>query len=304
MSGGGWMSETGSVWTRWLQRPQELRVAVEFTSAATGFIPALVEKDFWCSVALSGLFQNEKPCPLVFKGGTLLSKAYVTFNRLSEDLDFTTPVDSSTTRGERSRRAKTFTAWVDAALGGLMQLDDTGWLSFNASSQHQSRWIYPSAFGGHGSIKIEISQREAVLQGVQAVELATLLRDPLFNEALLPRIPAAGLGKTEAYAEKVRAALTRKDPAPRDLFDLDYAVENGVFVWREENFLELAAKKLAAEKRIDWLPQSRLDQFQKGLETELRPVLKPETYRNFNFKRAVETLQNIAESIAQRLPKA
>lgn len=185
-----------------------------------------------------------------------------------------------------------------------MKLDDAGWRSFNASSQHQSRWLYPSVFGGHGAIKIEISQREPVLQGVQAVELATLLRDPLFNEALFSRIPAAGLGKTEAYAEKVRAALTRKDPAPRDLFDLDYAVENGVFSWREENFLELAAKKLATEKRIDWLPQSRVDQFQRGLETELRPVLKPETYRNFNFKRAVETLQNIAESIAQRLPKA
>ena len=304
MNGDGWMSESGDVWARWMERPQELRAAVEFTSAATGSMPALVEKDFWCSMALSSLFQHTEPCALVFKGGTLLSKAYVTFNRLSEDLDFTLPTDSSATRSERSRRAKNFTLWVDAVLGGLMNLNDTGWQSFNASSQHESRWIYPSVFGGHGSIKLEISQREAILQGVQTVELATLLRDPLFNEVALPPIPAAALGKTEAYAEKVRAALTRKNPAPRDLFDLDYAVENGVLDWSEENFLELAVRKVAMEKRIDWLSQNRIDHFQKGLETELRPVLQPKTYRNFNFERSIKTLRDIAGLIEQRLPNA
>jgi len=30
----------------WAERPKELRAAVEFTAAQTGFVPALIEKDY------------------------------------------------------------------------------------------------------------------------------------------------------------------------------------------------------------------------------------------------------------------
>jgi predicted nucleotidyltransferase component of viral defense system len=270
------MSETHGIWTRWIQNPNEMRTAVEFTSSTTGFQPDLVEKDFWCSVALARLFSQEAPCPLIFKGGTLLSKAYVAFNRLSEDLDFTLPVNSSSTRGARSRTAKEIKKLVASALEGWLTLDNPGWQSFNASSQHQSRWIYPSVFGGTGAIKLEIGQREPLRRSVETVQLATLLRDPMFNEEALPMFQVNGLGKEEAYAEKVRAALTRKDPAPRDLFDLDYAVENQVLLWAEEKFLDLAADKVAMESNFDWLADERINRFQKSLETELRPVLRAE----------------------------
>jgi hypothetical protein len=29
----------------WVERPEELRAAAEFTAAETGFVPALIEKD-------------------------------------------------------------------------------------------------------------------------------------------------------------------------------------------------------------------------------------------------------------------
>jgi predicted nucleotidyltransferase component of viral defense system len=101
---------------RFVGSPAGLQAAVEFTAAETGFIPALIEKDYWCSVVLWRLFANGD-CPLVFKGGTLLSKAFVTFNRLSEDLDFTLPTDKSVTRGERSRRGKEIASMVMAIAG-------------------------------------------------------------------------------------------------------------------------------------------------------------------------------------------
>lgn len=295
------MPDASAIWSRWIQNPNELRTAVEFTSATTGFQPDLVEKDFWCSLALARLFQSETQCPLVFKGGTLLSKAYVSFNRLSEDLDFTLPVDSSSTRGTRSRRAKDIQSFVNSALNGLLTLDNPGWLSSNASSQHQSRWIYPSVFGGTGAIKLEIGQRDPLRRSVETVELATLLRDPMFDEEALPKIQANGLGKEEAYAEKVRAALTRKDPAPRDLFDLDYAVKNQVLFWEEEKFLELAADKVAMESDFDWLATERIDRFRQTLETELRPVLRSETYEAFDLKRALKTLRKIEKAIREKL---
>ena len=87
---------------------------------------------------------------------------------------------------------------------------------------------YASVFGGEGTIKLEFGQCEKPMEEIAPVPLATLLRDPLFDEEAVLPVSAESLSLTEAYAEKVRAALTREDPAPRDLFDLDYAVQQGV----------------------------------------------------------------------------
>jgi hypothetical protein len=64
------------------QRPNEFRAALDFTSAETGFSARLIEKDYWCSLVLGALFASSITA-LVFKGGTLLSKTYANFDRLS-----------------------------------------------------------------------------------------------------------------------------------------------------------------------------------------------------------------------------
>lgn len=52
------------------------------------------------------------------------------------------------------------------------------------------------------------------------------------------------LTKTEAYAEKLRAALTRAKPAIRDIFDLDYALRNQVIDFADKQLQNLAKIKL------------------------------------------------------------
>ncbi len=281
---------------RWLGSRGELQAAVEFTAAKTGFQPALVEKDFWCSVVLGRLYAAED-CPLVFKGGTLLSKAYVAFNRMSEDLDFTLPTAPDITRGTRSKRARETAALVKTAITGLLRADEKGWQSFNNSTQHRITLWYPSVFRGEGSIKLEVGQREETLREIAAVPLATLLRDPLFDEEAVQAVTAASLTREEAYAEKVRAALTRDEPAPRDLFDLDYAVQKGVLDCEDPEFLRLAARKVAAEKAMDWLAEHRLEIFRRQIEGELRPVLRPETFLSFDVDRAVALLRTLAAAV-------
>ena len=76
--------------------------ALSFTSAQTGFLGRLIEKDYFCSVMLADLSAASKD--LVFKGGTCLSKVHVGFYRLSEDLDFVIPMPENAPRAERSRR--------------------------------------------------------------------------------------------------------------------------------------------------------------------------------------------------------
>lgn len=65
--------------------------AVAFTAARLGFVPTLIEKDYFCSVVLAYLAGVLKET-LIFKGGTCLTKVHAGFYRLSEDLDFTVPM--------------------------------------------------------------------------------------------------------------------------------------------------------------------------------------------------------------------
>lgn len=50
-------------------------------------LPALVEKDFWVCFLLRRLFLMDHEVPMIFKGGTSISKAYPVINRFSEDID-------------------------------------------------------------------------------------------------------------------------------------------------------------------------------------------------------------------------
>jgi predicted nucleotidyltransferase component of viral defense system len=76
------------------------REAVNFTAARTGFLPRLIEKDYFCTVLLSRLIEAKD---LVFKGGTCLAKVHAGFYRLSEDLDFTIPMAVDASRGDCRR---------------------------------------------------------------------------------------------------------------------------------------------------------------------------------------------------------
>ena len=78
------------------------REAVRFTAAESGFVPRLIEKDYFCTVVLAYL-AGAAGGDLVFKGGTCLTKVHSEFYRLSEDLDYTIPVPVDTPRNECSR---------------------------------------------------------------------------------------------------------------------------------------------------------------------------------------------------------
>lgn len=198
---------------RWIKNRGELQAAVEFTAAKTGFQPALVEKDFWCSVVLGRIYAAGN-CPLVFKGGTLLSKAYAAFNRLSEDLDFTLPTGPEIKRSARSKRAREIAAAVERAAEGLLEADVEGWRSFNNSTQQRVALRYASVFGAEGTISLEIGQREEPMEEIAPVPLATLLRDPLFDEEAVLPVQATSLSRTEAYAEKCGRRLPGKIRLP------------------------------------------------------------------------------------------
>jgi predicted nucleotidyltransferase component of viral defense system len=276
------------------------REAILYTANMTGLNSQLVEKDYFCSVLLSFLYSDESS--LVFKGGTCLSKVYGGFYRLSEDLDFmiSTPSDSS-----RSLRRKTIeplkkmVGRVTDVLPLFTLLEHlTG---RNNSTQYIAQVQYRSSIRPvPATIKIEIGLREELLTLPQKGRVKTLLNDPFSRKPAVQEFSVLCMSPEEAYAEKLRAALTRKDLAIRDFYDIDYAVTKKNFKLNEEQFLEFVKKKLAVPGNDPLnITLSRKEMLKRQLETELKPILREKDFQQFNLDRAFNLVAEIGSKLQQ-----
>ncbi len=63
-------------------------------SVDTGLPTKILEKDVWICWALDVLYGQTDHCPMVFKGGTSLSKVFGAIHRFSEDIDITVTLPS------------------------------------------------------------------------------------------------------------------------------------------------------------------------------------------------------------------
>jgi predicted nucleotidyltransferase component of viral defense system len=274
------------------------REALSFTAAQTGFTPYLIEKDYFCSVLLAYLVPaNEE---LVFKGGTCLAKVHVGFYRLSEDLDFVIPMSATASRRDRSGKA-----------GGLKDAfaklaDDLDCFKVtealrgaNDSTQYVGGVRYVSQLSGQSeTIKVEISLREPLIRPPMNCQLRTLLLDPVSGNPLTPLVTAPCIDLIEAFSEKFRAAMTRREVAIRDFYDIDYAVRMlGIQVETPE-FLELVDKKLTVPGNgpVNIGPD-RLEQLRGQLTGRLKPVLRLDDFNAFDLDNAFAIVAQAAGTI-------
>lgn len=72
----------------------------------------------------------------------------------------------------------------------------------------------------------------------------TLLMNPFTRKSLVSDIDVSTLSMEEAIAEKLRAALTRLEPAIRDFFDIDYLVSQHKVDLADQHLHKLIAEKL------------------------------------------------------------
>jgi predicted nucleotidyltransferase component of viral defense system len=271
------------------------RAALGFTAAETEFSERLIEKDYFCTVALADLARTD--VGLTFKGGTCLSKIHADFFRLSEDLDFalSTPVDAS--RSQRRTRVeplKSHLAEIEQRVGALRLVEPLS--GFNNSMQYGGRLAYRSVVTGQDDfIKIEVSVREPIEEPPTALPARTLLLDPFRRAPAIPAVDVAVLTRREAYAEKIRAALSRREPAIRDFFDLDHAFSVGNVELTDAGLLELLRRKLSipSNEPVD-ASATKLDALRAQLETQLQPVLRRRDYSAFDLDVAFRRIANLA----------
>ena len=286
---------------RWHEDSNAFRDLLTLTAARAGFLVRLVEKDYFCSVLLEYLAAS---CPsLVFKGGTCLAKVHTEFHRMSEDLDFTIPVPLETARSARSRMA-------EELKGALAEIEHrlptfrvaSALRGANNSTQYIAEVAYTSRVGlGDETIKIEAGLREPLLTPAIRGEAQTLLRGPASDRPLVPALSLPCLSHDETMAEKLRAALSRRDPAIRDFYDIDHIVHHRGYRVENPAFLTLVRRKLEmpGNSVID-LSSVRFAALSSQLDTALKPVLRPADFARFDLDRAFATVTAVANALARR----
>jgi hypothetical protein len=181
---------------------------------------------------------------------------------------------------------KNVVAALPAALPGFRIIEPLK--GANNSTQYNAVIGYASSLGGRTeTIKIEVALREPLVLPTVEGDAKTILLDPVSGEPLVPGKNVRSISKIEAYAEKFRAALSRRDPAARDFFDLDYAVRMLGLKPDDAELVSLVAGKvlIPGNDLVD-VSSGRLSVLRQQVETQLRPVLRTEDFRAFELDRA------------------
>jgi predicted nucleotidyltransferase component of viral defense system len=271
------------------------RDALALTRERTGFAERLIEKDYFCTALLEYLAATANK--LVFKGGTCLAKVHANFYRLSEDLDFVIPMPTDAPRAKRSKQA---TAVKEAVAALPRQIPFfrlveplTG---ANNSTQYNAVIGYASLAGRQEeTIKIEVALREPLLLDPLNDLAQTILLDPVSRQPLLKPLEVRCIAKMEAFAEKFRAALSRREVAVRDFFDLDYAVRRLGLQSENPELIDLVRRKLSVpgNEPVD-VSANRLAALRQQVGPQLQPVLRAEDFAEFDLERAFQTVATMA----------
>jgi hypothetical protein len=294
------MSEFKTQAVRLREDPEYFRAAVRFTSQVTTFSPRLVEKDYSSTVLLEYL--SVATDGIVFKGGTCLAKVHAHFYRLSEDLDFVIPMPADAPRARRSKRAAAIKVAVARLPDQLPFFRVIAPLTGANNSMHYNAVLgYTSLTGGREeTIKIELGLREPLLMPPHAGTAQTILLDPVSGGSLIEPLILPCIAKMEAFAEKFRAALSRRELAVRDFFDLDYAVRKLGIDPEDAGLIKMVREKLAipGNEAVD-VSDARLTALLRQVEPQLRPVLRAADFAEFDVDRAFRIVRKMATFVVR-----
>jgi hypothetical protein len=152
-----------------------------------------------------------------------------------------------------------------------------------------------------GKIKIEIGLREESIIDPIWQLTSTLLIDPFRESEVVPPFKTQCLTIDEVYAEKFRAALTRREPAIRDFYDIAYAENKLDINFGDDSFLVMVKKKLAIPSNEPiMISPLRKKQLKEQINTELKPVLRDEDLKQFDFEEVYILVEEIAKKIENK----
>ena len=279
---------------------EKLKDIIPVIAGKMKFRPAIVEKDYHLTVVLNkieGLLTDK----IVFKGGTLLNKAHLNYHRLSEDLDFTYNAQF-TSRPQRSKAITPIREKMPSFLKTLgLTSDKPEGEGFDNSRQYVFKVKYPSVLMNKDDmIKIEISLRQHPIEKPVNTEIKHFYQDPFTGEDLFPSGKVLSLSWKEAVAEKLKAAISRRDVAIRDYYDLWYISEFG-FDFYDKNFIKLFKRKVTDEgyageyKENFGLSADNIALLRKQIDGLLKPVIR--AGEEFDLDKVLERFNMILQKV-------
>jgi hypothetical protein len=158
---------------------------------------------------------------------------------------------------------------------------------------------YTSLVSGQAeSIKIEIGLREPLVTPMAQGQARTLLLDPVSGKPAVPTVTVPCISKQEAMAEKFRAALTRRETAIRDFYDIEYAVRKMGIRVDDGKLVKLVAQKLTVpgNESVN-VSDEQLAALREQLQPRLRPVLRERDFAAFDLQRAFGIVTEMAERL-------
>lgn len=238
-----------------------------------------LEKDFILTMILIKFWETY--LDLIFKGWTCLNKIYFPYFRLSEDLDFVLDIDIS-----RDNRKKVLKDYENNFIMDLWLL----WFKlkeertkFDEHKLATFTFEYSSIIDKSiQTVKIDISmknklQLESVQWEIKSTYINKILEENIFGQHFIKC-----MNLKEMLAEKIRASLTRTNPAIRDLFDIWYIKEYSDFNFTDEDFLKLVDIKLS-EVNYKYTLEESYELLKKQVETDLKPVLNKDFLFDFDY---------------------
>jgi len=277
------------------QDPDFFREAVSFTAAETTFLPRIIEKDYFATILLHYISRS---CDeIVFKGGTCLAKVHFEFYRMSEDLDFSIPTLLDSTRAQRRRsveRVKQVINDIHDQLDFMVVVSPM--IGANNSRQYSAVIQYQSLMTSEMEmLKVEVGLREPLLAPSVEGQARTQLLNPVSRRSLVQSVNVRCLSILEASAEKIRAALTRREVAIRDFYDIQYAIDHNHLDPGNTHLLNLVQGKLSipGNDPVD-TSEGRLQDLELQLNAQLQPVLRSRDFADFELERAFNTVRQIA----------
>ena len=260
---------------------ENLKDVISVLARKHNFRPVIVEKDYYLTIILNSI-EFRLSDKLIFKGGTLLNKIHLKYHRLSEDLDFTyLSEEKLSSRSKRSRAITPVRKAMPEFLKSLnLKSENPEGRGFNNSTQYVFNILYPSFITGEdANIKIDISLRQPPIDKPVHNTIEHFYKDPFTGENLLPVNKILSLSFNEAVAEKLKAAISRREPVIRDYYDLWHIAEAG-FDFHNKQFLAIFRKKLEYEEYAgDYrhsfgLSEESIDLLRRQVETDLMPVIR------------------------------
>lgn len=268
-----------------------LRTLITANQLSSGFSGILLEKDFYLTVLLLQL--SHIGHGLIFKGGTCLNKCYLGYYRLSEDLDFIHSHSGDTTRSARKDDLQKTDELLHGIIAQLPGMTCGTAEKFDEHHQFRVTVRYDSFFMYNASIKLEVTHRHALYNVPRAMRIQHQFIHPVTGNPYADTGTILSIDLEEAAAEKVRACLTRRNPAIRDFFDLWYIKEHTETDLLGKKFFMLVQNKLRESDGIIDLDKS-VKLLEKQIDEELIPTLNKKYL--FDLKETITFVQSFRNS--------